>query len=382
MSGPVMFWVQHLLGVGHQRRSAAIARACADAGLEVIYISGGLPVRDLDLRGCDFRQLPPCRSADAAFSGLVDEAGAPVDEGFMAERTRQLSETVRQVRPAVFVTETYPFGRKPFAAELDPALAIAGESGICVASVRDILVRKPDPEKYRRSAEIADRAYRAVLVHEPAGLDGFERSYPFAARIAPMLHRTGYVAETPVSATSGSDSGAGEVLVSGGGSAVALPLFRAAIAAQARTGVGGPTWRILVGAGVDESEFRALANRAGAGLIIERARPDFTAMLGRARLSVSLAGYNTVVESLQAGTRMVLAPFAGGGETEQADRAAALQRAGRARVLPLDYLSSDMLAATVAEAIEEPPPVVPDGWFDGADKSAEIIARLALRKGD
>lgn len=382
MNGPVMFWVQHLLGVGHQRRSAAIARACADAGLEVVYVSGGLPVPDLDLRDCDLRQLPPCRSADAVFSGLVDEDGSPAGEKFMAERTRLLCETVRQVRPAVFVTETYPFGRKPFAAELDPALAIAGESGICVASVRDILVRKPDPEKYRRSAEIAERAYGAVLVHEPAGLGGFERSYPFAARIAPLLQRTGYVAETPLSDPTGDDAGAGEVLVSGGGSAVALPLFRAAIAARAITGSDGPTWRILVGAGVGENDFRALADRAGPGLFIERARPDFTAMLGRARLSVSLAGYNTVVESLQAGTRMVLAPFASGGETEQADRAAGLQRAGRATVLPLDGLTADMLAAAVAAALDGPPPAVPADWFAGADRSAEIIARLASRPGD
>ena len=382
MSGPVVFWVQHLLGVGHQRRSAAIARACADAGLEVVYVSGGLPVRDLDLRGCDFWQLPPCRSADAAFSGLVDAAGAPVGEGFMAERARKLCGILRRVRPAVFVTETYPFGRKPFAAELDPALAIAGESGTCVASVRDILVRKPDPEKYRRSAGIAERFYKAVLVHEPAGLDGFERSYPFAARIAPLLHRTGYVAETPVSIPANGDAGAGEVLVSGGGSAVALPLFRAAIEARTKAGADGPAWRILVGAGVGDSDFRTLADRARPGLVVERARPDFTAMLGRARLSVSLAGYNTVVESLQAGARMVLAPFASGGETEQADRAAALQHAGRARVLPLDGLTGDSLAATVGEALVGPTPAIPAGWFAGAERSAEIIARLAARPGD
>ena len=71
-----------------------------------------------------------------------------------------------------------------------------------------------------------------------------------------------------------------------------------------------------------------------------------------------------------------------GGETEQADRAAALQRAGRASVLPLDGLTADMLAASVAAALDEPPPAIPAGWFDGAERSAEIIARFASRPGD
>ncbi len=37
----VMIYVQHLMGIGHQKRASAIARAMAAKGLDVHYVSGG-----------------------------------------------------------------------------------------------------------------------------------------------------------------------------------------------------------------------------------------------------------------------------------------------------------------------------------------------------
>ena len=37
----VFFYVQHLLGIGHLRRAATIARALTGAGLDVTVVSGG-----------------------------------------------------------------------------------------------------------------------------------------------------------------------------------------------------------------------------------------------------------------------------------------------------------------------------------------------------
>jgi predicted glycosyltransferase len=39
-----LIWVQHLLGIGHVRRAALIARAMTDAGLDVTVASGGFSV--------------------------------------------------------------------------------------------------------------------------------------------------------------------------------------------------------------------------------------------------------------------------------------------------------------------------------------------------
>lgn len=86
----VLFWVQHLVGVGHQRRSAAIARALVAAGATVCYVSGGRPIEHLDLCGCEFVQLPAVRSLDMRYHTLVDIDDKPIDESFRNVRRDRL----------------------------------------------------------------------------------------------------------------------------------------------------------------------------------------------------------------------------------------------------------------------------------------------------
>ena len=54
-----MIWVQHLLGIGHLRRAVSIARALADADFDVLLVSGGMPLKGLNLGKAKFKQLPP-----------------------------------------------------------------------------------------------------------------------------------------------------------------------------------------------------------------------------------------------------------------------------------------------------------------------------------
>jgi predicted glycosyltransferase len=63
MSG-VFFYVQNLLGIGHLRRAAVLAKAMSEAGLTVDFVAGGMPVVGLDIGGARLVQLPPVRSAD------------------------------------------------------------------------------------------------------------------------------------------------------------------------------------------------------------------------------------------------------------------------------------------------------------------------------
>ena len=79
-------------------------------------------------------------------------------------------------------------------------------------------------------------------------------------------------------------------------------------------------------------------------------RADFPALLARADVSVSHAGYNTVCDILRAGPRSVLVPFAAGGETEQTERAARLAARGCALVLAEQDLTPERLAAAIKTA--------------------------------
>ena len=55
MSAPrVLLYVQNLLGIGHLRRAAAVARGLTAQGMAVYFVSGGMPVPHLPLGGAEF----------------------------------------------------------------------------------------------------------------------------------------------------------------------------------------------------------------------------------------------------------------------------------------------------------------------------------------
>src|SRR6185436_13631922 len=97
-----------------------------------------------------------------------------------------------------------------------------------------------------------------------------------------------------------------------GGGAVGAGLLEAAIRAKPMTVLRDRHWRVLAGNNLPDEEYRKLAGlAAGAkGVELERSRPDFTTLLANCALSVSQAGYNTLMETVSAGARAVMVPFA------------------------------------------------------------------------
>jgi len=108
-------------------------------------------------------------------------------------------------------------------------------------------------------------------------------------------------------------------------------------------------------------------------VIVERARNDFTLRLRNCVLSVSQAGYNTVVEALRAGARAVLVPYAGGGESEQTSRARLLAGRGLVQVVEEHALAPQALAAAIERALAAPRPSAAQIDLDGARRSAELV---------
>ncbi|RMD64996.1 MAG: glycosyltransferase [Alphaproteobacteria bacterium] len=378
----VLIYVQHLLGTGHLVRTAAIAAAAAAAGLSVVVASGGLPLPGLRLGGARLVQLPPARAADETFAALVDEAGRVVDEAWRMHRRARLIDLFRATRPRVLVTEMFPFGRRLMRFELLPLLecarAVRPRPRI-VCSLRDVLTTHRTPGKTAWILDTFARFYDLALVHGDPAFLPLECSFPAATRIAAHLRYTGYVAASaPPAARDGSrDCGRGEVVVSAGGGAVAAPLATTAVAARAHAGpLSTVPWRVLIGSGLPEPAFQSIRAAAPAGVIVTRARPDFPALLARARLSISQAGYNTALDVLRAGVPALFVPYAARGETEQSLRARALARIGVAGVLDPAELAPEALARAAMEAAARPP-VPLHLHLDGAAQSARILRALA-----
>jgi len=63
MPGAVLLYVQHLLGIGHLRRSLRIGEALVREGIRVALISGGEPLSSLVCTSAEsVIQLPPIRA--------------------------------------------------------------------------------------------------------------------------------------------------------------------------------------------------------------------------------------------------------------------------------------------------------------------------------
>jgi predicted glycosyltransferase len=393
--GPILFYCQHLLGLGHLERATRLARALVAAGEPVLFVSGGRPVAGLDVGGAEVVQLPPLTAADAAARALAGPEGTAPAAAYLAARREQLLALCRARDPSVVLLELFPFGRHALAFELGPLLlALADDRARRAAaaprvavSVRDILVSKPNPAWFELAVlAVVERWVDRVLVHGSPEVVPLDRTFGLAARLGARLVYTGYLGPDRTAAP---PLPHGEVILSGGGGQVAAPLFRAALGAWplAPRAARHP-WRLVTGPYLAPGERAALealaaalpargVGPAGPAVIIESYRRDLPALLAGATLSVSQAGYNTVLDLVAGGVRAVVVPYEGSGD-EQPRRARLFAERGLLEVVPEAELTPARLAAAMETALVRPGFPAPVRLeLDGARQAVAVLAGLA-----
>jgi predicted glycosyltransferase len=378
MSGRVLFYVQHLLGVGHLKRASLLARAMAAAGLDVSVALGGPDVPGVGFDGCVRYPLPPVRAADETFTVLVDERGNPIDDAWKDGRMARLTAVFDVVQPDVLLIEQFPFGRRQFRFELMPLLEQARMSPKrprILSSIRDVLVRKQNPKREREMVSVAETWFDRVLVHGDPQVIPLDASFPLAADISHKLAYTGYVIDPDDvdEMARGRESGRDEVVVSVGGGAVGEPLLRTALAARPLSRLAHHVWRLVTGPNLPDSVYSELAWDMPPGVVVERWRSDLPILLRNCVLSISQGGYNTVMDILRARARAVIVPFAAGNETEQEFRARVLEERGLVTLVDPGSFSPESLAGAVDQALDKAPAV---GLINlkGAETTARIVA--------
>lgn len=378
----ILVYCQYVLGMGHLSRSLAVAGGLAPS--EVLLVLGGpevgvrLPpnVRPLRL---------PVLEMDEQFKGVYAPDGQEELEERKARRCELLRRAARDFDPDAVLVELYPFGRRAFEFELIPFLEDMrqGRRRAVVSACRDILVEKSDPAKF--AARVNDRLARffdAVLVHGDKGLVRLEET--FAAPLAVPVEYTGYVAPSvPLSrrdelrAAYGIGPGEKLILASAGGGRVGFELPEATLAAFACLPAGlGARLRLYAGPFCPQDVLARLRAAASTlpGALVERFTPDFDEELAACDLSVSLAGYNTVMGVLAAGCRALVLPFAQ--NREQAMRARRLEGAGLLHILSPDMLKRDVLAEKFAEILSRDPPDRARVSLNGVQGTAFSLNRL------
>lgn len=373
--GPrVLFYVQHLLGIGHIARASRVANAMQRDGFDVTLVTGGLPVPGFPADGLKHVALPPIAVGDSGFSGLVDINGKAVDDSFKQLRTTLLLNTFEEVKPDIVIIEAFPFGRRQVRFELLPLLQAIEQSRprpLLMTSLRDILQERNKPGRDEETIELVKKHFDTILVHGDPNFVKLEETFPLAHEISARVVYTGLVApEPPPEPTEQYD-----VVVSAGGGAVGAELIKSALEASNIVDDVN-SWCLITGPNMPQADFDAISAQASDKVSVFRFRKDFPSLLSAAKLSVSQAGYNTVCDILRAKCRSLLIPFAVGGETEQGARAERLAKLQLAHVLQEDQISGPAMADAIRQALALPSPDSQNLDLNGAQGTAAILHKL------
>jgi predicted glycosyltransferase len=402
MKPKLLFYCQHVLGMGHFIRSAEIARGLTD--FDVHFINGGEIVPGFDLPGSiEVINLPPIKS-DADFRELQTSAGASLKE-VKETRRRLILDEYERWRPDVLLIELFPFGRRKFAFELIPLLDrvnAAGEQTAVVCSLRDILVAKRDQEKFEaETRRLVNRYFDLLLVHADPRLLRLDETFTRVADLRCQVLYTGFVTSENLPERTGApsapdglptpndlpviESGEKLLLVSLGGGRVGGELVDGALAASDLLAARLPH-HLLVFAGpyFPEAEFQRLMERVSGNsrVHLRRYTTRFTDYLRAADLSISMAGYNTCLNLVAVGARAIVYPFTGNDDREQTLRAEKLQALGLVDLIRPGELTPTSLAGKIIQAFERPRPSANAPALDlrGVEKTSAALLDLVTQR--
>ncbi len=366
-------------GLGHTRRNLAIAGALRsrDPSADVVVASGIAMADDLGVPpGVRMVHLPPIRKDGASYQSRA--SGFSLDE-VLRLRAKLLAKEVDAFEPDVLLADKHPLGLH---AELAEALAVQrARGGRTALGLRDVLddaaavLREYGTPENREALA----AYDCLLVY--GDRDVFDTSAAFAshAEIPGRLEFTGYVLhdearEDPAKASGGTESEGLEqqsrpqVLVTTGGGEDGLPVIAAALEASR-----GAPWQVHAITGplapTDEA-IDAAAREVGATLATFE--PNMRRRISEADVVVCMGGYNTLVESVSAGTPTICVPRTTP-RKEQAIRANTFADRGFIAVCDGDV---NQLRASIEAALLKKSNGTSPIDIGGADRTAAILEKL------
>ncbi len=375
----ILFYVQHLMGVGHVFRARRVVAALVRRGFDVHLVYGGARIPHFDGEGATVHYLPPLRAGSTVFGKLETPEGMAVDDSYKLKRRDMLLALLDRIAPDMIVTEAFPFGRRQMHFELLPMLEAAtarANPPVIVSSVRDILQENRKPVRDQETADMVERYFSHVLVHGDPELIRLQDTFPYYNRIAEKVLYTGIVAPHNNDGTTDPVGGPCDVIVSVGGGVMGSQLLLAAAAAKPLSILKDARWRIVTGINVAPEVTERLAAIAGGNVEIHDFLPDLRTQMAHARLSISRAGYNTAADIFRSGTRAIVVPLSDGEETEQLRRAEILEARGLATVLWPREETAEGLAAAIDRAMAGPAPRFDAINLDGAETTASAVSAI------
>jgi predicted glycosyltransferase len=358
----LLIYSQDGLGLGHLRRTSAVAGAVSAAvpGTAVLLVADSPAagffgaVRDLD-----HLKLPSILKVGP---GDWRPVSLPVGFGDVQALRRDLLRTaVLGFRPDLLLVDHMPHGAM---GELVPALQSLRDTGArtrVVLGLRDIL---DAPEVVRRrwlaegAMEAVERYYDRVLVYGRRDVFDLAEQYGFPPAVTDRLHYTGYLcaaSQARLSRPGRNKDGRAQIVAMVGGGADGYELLRTVLDALPAVDAVRPcAATLLTGPFMPKASRQDLERRAKSlpARVRESVR-DLPPLVAAADVAVAMAGYNSSVEVLVAGTPAVLVPRAGP-SAEQRTRARLFAERGWVRTIEPEHLDEATLAAAMLDRLTGP----------------------------
>ncbi len=350
----VFIYVQHLLGIGHLKRIEVIADELARAGFKVCVASGGVELPCFSFAEIELLALPALKT-DAQFTALYRHDNRAPAPSFFTHRAERLLHRFNQELFDFLIIEMFPFARRQMRFELIPLLQQAKiahnphhkhhnnphqnkhHRTIICSSIRDIVQLK-SADKNQQTCDLIQQYFDWILVHGDKNFIPLTRSFPLAHQFQQKILYTGYITRPYEPANQPIDENANKstrtvkkitaqkitakkILVSAGGGAAGKNCYESCLKAAASPQGQKYHWHFLIGNNIGSEFFNEFVRRAPHNAKVEQNRADFRDQLKQCDLSISQAGYNTMMDLIATRTRGILIPFEGVAETEQLMRA-------------------------------------------------------------
>ncbi len=383
----ILFYCQHILGIGHLIRSMEIVRVLVP-DFQVCFVNGGEIREDFKAPlGVEVINIPAIKT-DSEFKELQVVNSSESLDKVQLLRQNQLLNICEQFQPDILIVELFPFGRRRFSFELIPLIEKAKALGAkVVCSLRDIVVTKQNQTRHEEKVcRLINQYFDLLLIHGDRKFVSLEESFSRVKDLNCQVHYTGYVAQPlakfPQPTLPITQPQKPMILVSVGGGRFGHELLECVAKTAPILKQNIPHQIIMfTGPFVPDSVFAKLQTIAvdQSNITIERYTPHLLHYMQQADLSLSMSGYNTTMNILMTGVRAMILPFTGNNDQEQTIRAEKLGKLGRVKVIRPSDLQPKIFATQIIDYLNQQPTNLQFD-FGGAEKTAFYLRQLLYKQ--
>ncbi|CAG0943869.1 hypothetical protein ANRL1_01507 [Anaerolineae bacterium] len=381
----LLLYSHDTFGLGHIRRTLAIADQVArDHGnVRQLLLTGSMVAGAFDLPPhLDWIKLPALSKHS---DGRYKSRALPLSLAqTMTWREQMILQAVEAFHPDLVLVDKTPAGVE---GELLPALRHIKTwmpTTRLVLGMRDI---EDDPAttcaewETAGARELHDNIYNRILLYGSRAVFDPVLEYEMSPAAESKLVECGYLGRSTTTRAKQAvrreldAEDKALVVVTAGGGGDGFELIENFLAARAASATLRAAHCLVVTGPLMARKKRDLVKKARADhLTVIEFTPDLMSYLGAADLVVSMAGYNTVCETLSLGTRVLLVPRVRP-RSEQRIRAEQLAARGLARMLLPDELTPERLAGEIETTLAAPPPRITLN-LNGLARASHVLGEL------